>query len=106
MTLARIAFCTAKDEPSARQLARGLLDARIVACVNLLPAMESIYWWQGKIESSAEVLMMMKTAADRIDELKDFIAAHHGYDTPELVVIAVEDGLAPYLAWLENETRR
>lgn len=105
MTKAHIAFCTAEDEASASKLAQGLLTARLAACVNLLPGVRSHYWWQGKLESSTEVLMVIKTTADRVDALKAFVSEHHSYDTPEFLVLPVSDGLERYLAWMEKETR-
>lgn len=106
MDQAWIGFCTAQDETSARELAQALLAARLVACVNLLPQVQSMFWWQGQVESAAETLMIMKTTRDRVDELKQFITEHHGYDTPELLLLPVSDGLERYLSWVQKETRR
>lgn len=105
MTEVCIAFCTAEDEPSAKALAHGMLAARVAACVNLLPNIESVYWWQDKLQSSNEVLMLIKTTTDRVAELKAFVAEQHSYDTPELLVLPVSDGLESYLAWVQKETR-
>lgn len=105
MTEVRIAFCTAENEASANALARGLLGARLAACVSFVPGIQSLYWWQEKMESSTEVLMVIKTTADRVAELKPFITQHHGYDTPELLVLPVDDGLNRYLDWVQKETR-
>lgn len=105
MTEVCIAFCTAEDEPSANALAHGMLEARLAACVNLLPGIASLYWWQDKVQSSNEVLMLIKTTADRVAELKAFVTEHHSYDTPELLVLPASDGLARYLAWVQKETR-
>lgn len=106
MSTVRIVLSTADSEASAKTLARSILDARLAACVNLVPNVESHYWWQGSLECSAEVLMIIKTTQDCIADLKTFVAKHHTYDTPELIVLSAADGLERYMAWVEKETRR
>ncbi len=106
MTNAQIALCTIDGQGKAQALARALLERRCIACANLVSGVESMYWWEGKIESAAEVLMIFKTTADQIDALKAAIAELHPYDTPELLVLPVTAGLEKYLAWIEKETRR
>lgn len=95
-------FVTAPDLNAARRLARAALDARLAACVNLVPRIESHYWWQGQRESSAEVLMVLKTTKPRLGELEKLIHAKHPYDTPEFVVVPLVAGANKYLAWLSD----
>ncbi len=102
----QVALCTIESRQAAEKLAHALLERRLIACANLVPGVESIYWWQGKIEKSGEVLMILKTATDRVEALKAAVSALHPYDTPELLFLTVNDGLEKYLAWLEKETRR
>ena len=97
-----IVLVTAPDLKTARRLARVALEARLVACVNLVPRVESHYWWQGKLESSAEVLLVMKTTAARLPALERKLIAEHPYDTPEFLVLPVRAGNARYLAWLRG----
>ena len=96
----RVVLVTAPDAETARRIARQVLESRLVACVNLVPGIESHYWWQGRIESGQEVLMVMKTTAGRISELKDAVLAAHPYDTAAFVVLPIESGSARYLDWI------
>ena len=97
-----IVLVTAPDLKLARKLAKAALQARLIACANLLPKIESHYWWQGKIESGAEVLLLLKTTAARLKALEKLIVANHPYDTPEFIVLRVNRGNRRYLDWLEK----
>lgn len=99
-----LVLVTAPDLKTARRLARAALTARLVACANLVPRLESHYWWQGKLERSAEVLLLFKTTRARLAQLEKLILAEHPYDTPEFVVLRLDRGNRRYLAWLEAET--
>jgi periplasmic divalent cation tolerance protein len=96
----RLVLVTAPDLRLARRLAKAALTARLVACVNLLPKIESHYWWQGKLEASAEVLLIFKTQTKHLAALEKRLLALHPYATPELLVLPVSAGNAKYLAWL------
>ena len=102
----RVVLVTAPDLKTARRLARAALRQRLAACANLIPGLESHYWWQGKIESSREVLLLFKTRAGRLRELERLILAEHPYDTPEFVVLQLTAGTERYLAWLKQETEQ
>jgi periplasmic divalent cation tolerance protein len=91
---------TAPDLKTARVLAKAALKARLVACAHLVPKVESHYWWQGKIESSAEVLLVFKTKKAKLAALEKLILARHPYDTPEFLVLALSAGSRKYLDWL------
>lgn len=96
----RMVLVTAPDMRVARKLARAALAARLVACVNLMPRIESHYRWQEKLEKGAEVLMVMKTTARRLFELEKLVQSSHPYDTPEFVVLNLAGGSKRYLTWL------
>jgi len=98
----RIALVTAPDLKTARRLARSALDARLIACANLIPKVESHYRWQGKIERGTEVLMVLKTTAKCLKPLEKLLIAEHPYDTPEFVVLDLRGGNKRYLRWLET----
>src|SRR5260221_14357967 len=100
-----IALVTAHDLRVARRLAAVVLKARLAACANLVPKIESHYWWQGKIERSAEVLVLFKTTSSRLAALEKLVVARHPYDTPEFVVLPVSRGNQRYLDWLEKSCR-
>ena len=98
----RIALVTAPDLKTARRLARAALTARLIACANLIPRIESHYRWQGKIEREQEVLMILKTTAKCVAKLEKLIVSRHPYDTPEFVILALRGGNKRYLNWLET----
>ena len=100
-----IALVTAPDLKTARALAKSALSARLIACANLVPKIESHYWWQGKIESSAEVLLILKTQKSKLVALEKLVLAKHPYDTPEFLVLPVRAGNKKYLDWLAAATK-
>lgn len=102
----RIAFATAPDADVAARIARVLVEERLVACANLVANVRSIYRWQGRVEDESEVMLVLKTQADRVEALAERLRALHPYDVPELVVLPVTGGLAPYLDWVRAETAR
>jgi periplasmic divalent cation tolerance protein len=97
-----IVLVTAPDSKTARMLARAALQARLVACANLVPGIESHYWWQGKIENSAEILILFKTQKSRLGALEKLILEKHPYDTPEILALPLGSGTGKYLDWIEN----
>jgi periplasmic divalent cation tolerance protein len=97
-----IVLVTAPDLKTARVLARAALQARLIACANLIPKIESHYWWQGKIESGAEVLLVFKTQKSKLASLEKLILAKHPYDTPEFIVLPLSAGNQRYLEWLKS----
>lgn len=102
MTDKRIVLSTAGSEEEAQKIARYLIENRLAACVNIVPRVESIYRWEGKIESSRECLIVIKTVSDNFPAIRDAILELHSYDLPECVAIAVDDGSAAYLEWVDQ----
>jgi len=97
-----VVLVTAPDMKVARRLARIALRARLVACANLVPRVESHYWWQGKIESSRETFLVLKTRRERLKQLERALMAAHPYDTPEFIAMSVAGGSPRYLAWVSD----
>jgi len=97
-----VVLVTAPDLKTGRKLARAALAARLIACANLVPRVESHYWWQGKIEAGAEVLLVMKTTTARLGALEKLILAKHPYDTPEFIAVPVSRGSRRYLDWVQE----
>jgi len=87
----------------AAEIARTLVEERLAACVNIVPGVRSIYRWKGEVCDDAEVLCVIKTRQDRVDALRDRLPALHPYEVPELVVLEVASGHAPYLAWIDAQ---
>jgi periplasmic divalent cation tolerance protein len=103
---ARIVLTTCADPQEAGRLARTLVEERLAACATLIPAVQSIYHWQGQIESSTETLLLLKTGPDQLTALEARLHALHSYQTPEFLVLAIEAGSHPYLDWLQSSLRR
>lgn len=99
------ALVTAPDLKTARRLARLALAARLAACVNLVPRVESHYWWRGQIESGGEVLMIFKTLSTSLKRLERHVLEQHPYETPEFVVLSINSGNRRYLDWLLDSLR-
>jgi periplasmic divalent cation tolerance protein len=97
---ARIVMTTVVSPEEAARLGRTLVEERLAACATLLPPIHSIYRWQGQIESSAETLLLLKTVNDRLPALESRLQELHSYQTPEVLVLAVESGSHTYLEWL------
>ena len=105
MTDKRIVLSTAGSQEEARKLAHHLVEHQLAACVNIVPQIESIYRWQGKVESSQEWLLLIKTTAERFPAVRDAIRELHSYDLPECVTLTIEDGSPDYLKWLADSVK-
>jgi periplasmic divalent cation tolerance protein len=95
-----VVFITAANKDEAVRLAEMLVQARLAACVQVLPGVESIYRWQGKVEHQEEVLLIAKTIRSRFEDLEKEVRALHSYETPEIVAVSLVAGSGPYLDWL------
>lgn len=102
---ALICFCTCPDAEVAERIATALVDERLAACVNVLPAVISIYRWGGAVERAGETLLLAKTTRERLAALGERIVALHPYELPEVVAVEAAGGLPAYLAWIAAETR-
>ena len=100
-----VLMSTCPDAATAERIARELVGASLVACVNVVPGLRSIYRWNGAVQADEEVLMILKTRADRLSEARERLVALHPYDVPEVVALPVVDGHHPYLQWVADSTR-
>jgi periplasmic divalent cation tolerance protein len=100
-----LAFGTFPDAETARRIVRELVEARLIACGNIIPQVESIYHWEGKIESSSEALALFKLPAERYAEFERKLKALHPYDVPEIVAVDITNGLPDYLRWVAQSCR-
>jgi periplasmic divalent cation tolerance protein len=100
-----VLLSTCPDAATAERIARELVGASLVACVNIVPGLRSIYRWNGAVQVDEEVLMVLKTAADRVSEARERLVERHPYDVPEVVALPVADGHHPYLQWVIDSTR-
>jgi periplasmic divalent cation tolerance protein len=100
MTNARIVLTTTGSHEEGRRMARALVDRRLAACVNIVPHLESIYRWQGRVETANEWLLLIKTQADLFERVCNAVKELHSYDLPECVMLEVSAGSQDYLDWI------
>ena len=89
----------------AQAIAVALVEERVAACVNVVPSLQSVYRWEGSVHNDGEALLIVKTAKDRFDALKQAVLKHHPYELPEVIALTVDQGHAPYLEWVVESTR-
>jgi len=100
-----VGFVTAPSAEVAANLAKTLVAEKLVACVNILPGVRSIYIWEGKVCDEEEVLCVLKTRRTLFAAVREHVTALHPYQIPEIIALPLVDGSMPYLAWLRDETR-
>ena len=99
----RLIYITTKDESEAKELGRRLIEAKLAACVNILPNMTSVYKWKGVIEESRESVLLAKTVETKVDALTALVAKYHSYENPCVLSFSVDNGREEYLKWLRGE---
>lgn len=99
-----VVFVTAENIKAARKIAQGVVRERLAACANIIAKIESVYWWQGKIENSPESMLIMKTKVSLKKKLINRIKKLHSYSVPEIIFLPIVDGNPDYLKWIEAET--
>jgi periplasmic divalent cation tolerance protein len=99
-----LVLTTLPADADAAAFARRLVDLRLAACVNILPAMESVYRWEGKIEEDTERQLIIKTASEHVQALWEGVRVLHPYDIPEFIVLPITDGNEAYLRWIGDST--
>ncbi len=97
-----VVMTTVSNETEAEDLARKIVEAKLAACVQILPPMKSVYYWENAIRIDSEQLLLIKTLDEKFDELKSFIQSNHSYDTPEIVALKASAVAENYLDWMSN----
>ena len=105
MTDAIVALSTIDSEKEAKKIAKALVETHIAACVNIIPKITSIYEWKEETCEEEELLLVIKTQQNRLEELKVTLEELHPYEVPELIVLPITDGLPDYLSWLLANTK-
>ena len=103
---ARIVLTTTANPEEAARLGRALVEERLAACATLIPAVQSIYRWQGEVESATETLLLLKTGSEQLAALEARLHELHSYETPEFLALGVEAASQPYLDWLQASLRQ
>lgn len=98
-----LVYITVPDLSVARRIGKNLVEQRLAACANILPAMESFYWWKGAVQSDQEVVLIVKTRAALLKPLTDRVVVLHPYDVPCIVALPIQGGYDPFLRWIEAE---
>lgn len=96
----QIILCTCPDFDTANQIARQLVNAKLAACINILPSVTSVYAWQGQIETAQEHLLLIKSCQSHYAKIEAEINTLHPYELPEVIAVAIENGLPDYLKWI------
>ena len=99
-----VVLCTAPDAETAEFLAKGLVEARLAACVNAISGVKSCYRWEGAVETDEEIQLVIKTQPARFDEVANWLTEHHPYEVPEIIALPATHVSASYLGWAVSET--
>jgi periplasmic divalent cation tolerance protein len=99
----RIVLVTASSMEEARNLSKAILDKHLAACVGIIPGVESSYWWEGKLETTAELQLIIKTSAEQFEAVAEVVRWHHSYKCPEIMALDPKEISPEYRAWWESE---
>ncbi len=100
-----VVLITAPNPNEAEIIGKTLVERRLAACVNIIPKIRSIFWWEGKIEESSEVLIIAKSKSDLMMEIQETVKEKHSYDVPEIIALSVKSGLPQYCKWIDESVR-
>jgi len=100
-----LVYITTKDKDEARKIGKELVKARLAACVNIIDKMNSMYWWEGKVQDDNEAILIAKTKESLVPELIKKVKSIHSYSCPCIISLPILDGNKAYLDWLEKETK-
>ena len=102
MTNKRLVLTTASSPEESKKIAHALVEGRLAACVNIVPRIESVYRWEGKVEQAQECLLLIKTTAEAFPGVREAIRRLHSYEVPECIALAVDEGSETYLKWIDE----
>jgi len=97
-----VILITTGSEEEAHRIADQLLNQRKAACVNIMPRVDSLFWWQGKLDSAQETLLVIKTKASKLKEITELVKKVHSYEVPEVIALPIVGGNEDYLKWLDT----
>lgn len=100
-----IVYVTTPNDDSAKKIARALVTQQLAACVNIVPGIQSIYQWEGRVNEDSEYLLMIKTASAKVDAVSQFVRENHPYSVAEVISVRIDNGNPPYLSWIEQSVK-
>ncbi|KAL6648675.1 hypothetical protein ACP70R_012899 [Stipagrostis hirtigluma subsp. patula] len=100
-----VVYVTVPNREAGKKLSQSIISEKLAACVNIVPGIESVYWWDGKVQTDAEELLIIKTRESLLDALTEHVKANHEYDVPEVISLPITGGNTKYLEWIKNSTR-
>ena len=98
-------YITTKDKDEAEKIGMALVESKLVACVNIMDNMKSLYMWEGKIQNSNEAVLIAKTTQDNVDKVVEKVKTLHSYECPCIVSLPVHDGYSPFINWIREEVK-
>lgn len=101
-----ICYVTTPNEAAAKKIAHDLITNKLAACVNIIPGIQSIYEWEGRINEDMEFLLMIKTTTENVNDLSTFVRDNHPYSVAEVISVKIENGNPPYLDWLAKSVKK
>lgn len=102
MTHKRLVLTTASSLEESKKIARELVKRRLAACINIIPKIESVYRWEGKVEEAQEFLLLIKTTESAFARVREAIQQFHSYEVPECIALSIEEGSLAYLKWIDE----
>ncbi|CAM0957087.1 unnamed protein product [Alopecurus aequalis] len=100
-----VVYVTVPNREAGKKLSESIISEKLAACVNIVPGIQSVYWWEGKVRTDAEELLIIKTRESLLNALTEHVKANHEYDVPEVIALPISGGNLKYLEWLKNSTR-
>ena len=101
-----VIFITASNKQEAGKIASALIEKKLAACVNIVEKVESVFWWQGKVDRSGEALMVAKSKKDKFNKIVKLVKSLHSYEVPEIIALPIVAGEKSYLAWINESLRK
>ncbi|KAL5209375.1 hypothetical protein ABZP36_004998 [Zizania latifolia] len=101
-----VVYVTVPNREAGKKLSQSIISEKLAACVNIVPGIESVYWWEGKVQTDAEELLIIKTREALLDALTEHVKANHEYDVPEVIALPITGGNTQYLEWIKNSTKQ
>ncbi|KAK8947108.1 hypothetical protein KSP39_PZI006397 [Platanthera zijinensis] len=100
-----VVYVTVPNREAGKKLAESIINEKLAACVNIVPGIQSVYWWEGKVQSDSEELLIIKTRESLLNPLTEHVKANHEYEVPEVIALPINGGNDEYLEWIKNSTR-